>query len=375
MSEINYKTKVQKKQMYKNRGQKLISFRDIQALSEKLKKEGKNIVFTLGSFDLLNPGHCRYLAEAKAQGDILVVGVSSDASLKRTKGEDFSLVNEEVRAELISQLRIADYVTIVDEDRPHALLILLKPDVYFTSQGAWDDGTRDKYEEILVKSYGGIIIKRERHKPYFGTNSLAEHIANIRVIQTLESYLKDKIDGFILDPLKHLKPADFGKQIPVGRNAFNPRKRVLKFNKLAYFREAMKKKGLTVSFVAGSFDLLHVGHARFIEQAGLHADVLVVGLPSDTSLRLLKGIGRPVINEYARAYVLGHLEVVDHVVIFNDKTIYSTLESLKPDVFFTVEESWNNFKESKEFKFVKSYGGKVVSAEFNTNFPTQPLLT
>ena len=80
-----------KNQISKKRTKKYLAFKDLQKLSKKSKKEGKKIVFTTGSFDLLNPGHCRYLADAKASGDILVAGVSSDSSDRRVKGSKYPL--------------------------------------------------------------------------------------------------------------------------------------------------------------------------------------------------------------------------------------------------------------------------------------------
>src|SRR3989344_2487540 len=101
-----------------------------------------------------------------------------------------------------------------------------------------------------------------------------------------------------------------------------------------------------------------------ILQTDLMGDVLVVAIPSDKSLRQLKGVGRPVISEKSRAYILGHLDPVDYVVVFDDTTVYSALETIKPDIFFTVDESWNKgYKQSKEYKLVKSYGGEVALTE------------
>ncbi len=322
------------------------------------------MVFTTGSFDLLNPGHCRYLAEAKTHGDILVVGVSTNFSDAKLKGSEYPLVGEDIRAELLTYLKTVDYVTIVDEDRPHAVLSLLQPDVYFTNESDWENGIHEFQEEYLVKRYGGKVIRREKSEPYFTVRALVDHIANIRVLQMLESYLKDKLGDFKLDPSTHLRPADFGQQIPHGKGAFNSNELIVPFQNLPALREALHKENKKIVFVSGSYDLLHIGHARFIEQAGLQGDILVVGIPSDKSLRELKGIGRPVISQNSRAYVLGHLDPVDHVMIFDESTVFATLEQLKPDIFFTVDEEWNKgYKESREYKLVTSYGGDVVRVE------------
>ncbi|HSX39626.1 MAG TPA: adenylyltransferase/cytidyltransferase family protein [Candidatus Saccharimonadales bacterium] len=363
------KSQAYKVKLHKNRPDKLVDFKDLQKLGKKLHLQGKKIVFATGSYDLLNPGHCRYLAEAKSLGDILVVGVSTDYSDAQLKGPDFPLIGEEIRAELVSCLKAVDYVVIIDEYRPHAVLALLQPDIFFTSESSWKSGLRDIQETSIVKSYGGKVYIRELLLPAFGTQELVEHIANIRVIQILESYLKEKVPGFFLDPEKHLKPAQYGDQQPKLANSFNSSNLIIDFADLAALGETLRKKKRKVVYVAGSYDLLHVGHARFIEQAGILGDVLIVGIPSDSSLRNLKGIGRPMISERDRAYVLGHLDTVDYVSVFPDRTVYSSLYALKPDIFFTVSEAWNKgYKNSPEYKLVKSYGGNVVVAERQSPF-------
>ncbi len=369
MELAHLKTLKHKLKLYNTRGHKLVEFKDIQKLGKKLHSQGKKIVFTTGSFDLLGPGHCRYLAEAKAKGDILLVGVSTDASDAKLKGSDYPLISEDIRAEMISFLRTVDYVTIIDEYRPHAILSLLQPDVFFTHENSWTMGLRDPQESFIVKSYGGKVFVRPTEVPYFSARLLVEHIANIRVIQILESYLKERVPDFYLDPEKNLKPADYGPQQPIIKEAFNSNNLIVEFDKLKELGELLRKKNKKVAFVSGSYDLLHVGHTRFVEQAGILADVLIVGIPSDFSLRCSKGLGRPIISEHARAYVLGHVDQVDFVTVFKDRTIYSSLEALKPDIFFTVNESWNSgYKESPEYKLVKSYGGEVVTAERQSPF-------
>ena len=362
MSQFVFTTQKQKQKNYKDRPNKITDFKDLRSLSKKLKSAKKSVVFTTGSYDLLNPGHCRYLAEAKVHGDVLVVGVSTDESDSRTHGEAYPFVNEKVRAEMVSFLRPTDFVITVDEVYPHGVLALLKPDVFFTYYKSWENGIRDEQEKYLVESGGGRVVIRDASSRHFGANDLVNHVADIRVIRILEDYLKEKVKDFHLDPESDLRPVDYGDQKPKFEGTFDPRSLIVNFSDLAALGEKYRKRDKTVAFVAGSYDLLHVGHARFIEQAGVLADILVVGIPSDKSLRRLKGVGRPVICEHSRALVLGHLDCVNHMVIFDDDTVMNTLEALKPDIFFTVAEEWNNYKASNEYKLVKSYGGKVVAS-------------
>lgn len=104
-----------------------------EQLKEQLDQErasGARVVFTNGVFDLLHLGHLRYLRQARGLGDLLVVGVNSDASARRLKGPARPLVPEDERAELLAALDCVDYVTIFDEATAEATLALLKPDIY-----------------------------------------------------------------------------------------------------------------------------------------------------------------------------------------------------------------------------------------------------
>lgn len=97
---------------------------------EKLKKENKKVVFTNGCFDILHIGHVRYLKESAKCGDILVIGLNSDSSVKRLKGETRPINNESDRAELLSELGFVDYVVIFEENTPEKLLDEIKPNIY-----------------------------------------------------------------------------------------------------------------------------------------------------------------------------------------------------------------------------------------------------
>ena len=95
-----------------------------------LKIKDKKIVFTNGCFDILHTGHAKYLKESKKHGDILIVGLNSDLSVKRLKGESRPINNESDRAYLLNELKSVDYVVIFNEDTPENLLNIIKPDIY-----------------------------------------------------------------------------------------------------------------------------------------------------------------------------------------------------------------------------------------------------
>jgi rfaE bifunctional protein nucleotidyltransferase chain/domain len=94
-----------------------------------LKKQGLKVVFTNGCFDLLHVGHIRYLSEAKTKGDILVVGLNSDRSVRKIKGSKRPILPEDQRAEVLASLACVDFITIFDEPDPLALIKTVLPDV------------------------------------------------------------------------------------------------------------------------------------------------------------------------------------------------------------------------------------------------------
>ena len=132
----------------------VIARKEAGKLALKLKKQGKTSVFTNGCFDILHVGHVRYLKESARYGDVLIVGLNSDISVKRLKGESRPINNESDRAELLSELGFVDYVVIFDEDTPEALLDEIKPNIY--TKGA--DYTLETLPEakIVIKN-GGCV--------------------------------------------------------------------------------------------------------------------------------------------------------------------------------------------------------------------------
>ena len=102
---------------------------EIISLRKKFKDEKKKVVFTNGVFDILHSGHVDYLTKSKAFGDILLVGINSDKSVKKIKGNKRPIINEKDRAFIISSLKPVDYVTLFDEDTPQKLIEDIIPDV------------------------------------------------------------------------------------------------------------------------------------------------------------------------------------------------------------------------------------------------------
>jgi rfaE bifunctional protein nucleotidyltransferase chain/domain len=134
---------------------KIKALAELSPLVADLRRQGKRIVFTNGCFDLLHAGHVTYLAQAKSLGDVLIVGLNSDASVRALKGSERPLVPQEDRALLLASLSFVDFVVIFDELTPHALLQTLKPDVHVKGGDYTED---DLPEAPLVRSYGGQIV-------------------------------------------------------------------------------------------------------------------------------------------------------------------------------------------------------------------------
>ncbi|CAN0488766.1 unnamed protein product, partial [Laminaria digitata] len=134
------------------------------------KDRGEKVGFTNGCFDLLHPGHVSLLASARATCDRLVVGLNSDASVKRLKGESRPMQNEAARAAVLTSLETVDLVVIFDEDTPEALLNEVRPDVLV--KGA--DYTIDTVVGAeLVQSYGGKIVLAEIVEGFSTTATIA----------------------------------------------------------------------------------------------------------------------------------------------------------------------------------------------------------
>ncbi len=136
--------------------------------------------------------------------------------------------------------------------------------------------------------------------------------------------------------------------------------------------EHRRRVGQRVAFTNGCFDVLHAGHVQYLQEARAQADLLVVGLNSDASVRALKGKGRPVHPAEARATVLAGLQAVDFVVVFEEATPQTLIETLRPDVL--VKGADYRKEDVVGATFVESYGGRVYLAPVREGFSTTKVL-
>jgi len=130
------------------------------------------------------------------------------------------------------------------------------------------------------------------------------------------------------------------------------------FDEIKKLRETFRDKNLKLVFANGCFDILHVGHTRYLNEAKSLGDKLIVGLNSDLSVKKIKGSNRPIINDKDREMIIASLQAVDYVFQFDDKSVDKILMQLKPDI----QVKGTDYTEMNvpERNTVMSYGGKVA---------------
>jgi D-beta-D-heptose 7-phosphate kinase/D-beta-D-heptose 1-phosphate adenosyltransferase len=126
------------------------------AWREQLGRDGKRVAFTNGVFDILHPGHVRYLTVARSHGDALIVAVNSDRSVRANKGPGRPVNPEQERAEVIAALTVVDVAVVFDQDTPHDIILALQPDVLV--KGA-DWAHNAIVGRAIVEARGGVVIR------------------------------------------------------------------------------------------------------------------------------------------------------------------------------------------------------------------------
>lgn len=154
---------------------KIISVNEFLPIRENLGKTYKKLVFTNGCFDIIHRGHVEYLKKAREKGDVLVVGLNTDASIRRIKGPKRPIVDEESRAVVLAELECVDFIIYFDEDTPLELIKAIKPDVLVK-------GADYAIEQIVgakeVLSWGGKVETIDL-TPGFSTSALIEKIKKL----------------------------------------------------------------------------------------------------------------------------------------------------------------------------------------------------
>lgn len=145
---------------------------EVKAVRESLRRQNKKVVFTNGVFDIIHRGHIEYLAKAKAAGNALIVGINSDASVKRIKGDKRPIVSENDRAFVVANLTPVDYVCLFEEDTPYSIISEILPDVLV--KGA-DWKINDIVGKDIVEQAGGVVTTID-FVPDRSTTSIIERI-------------------------------------------------------------------------------------------------------------------------------------------------------------------------------------------------------
>lgn len=151
---------------------KIVTFSDMAAIAERLRAKGKTIVFTNGCFDLLHVGHVTYLSAAAELGDVLVLGLNSDVSVKKIKGEKRPVINQGQRASVVAALQMVDYVVLFDAPDPLTLIETVCPDVLV--KGA-DWAEHAIIGADIVKAKGGRVARIDL-APGISTTAIIQRI-------------------------------------------------------------------------------------------------------------------------------------------------------------------------------------------------------
>ena len=141
----------------------------------------------------------------------------------------------------------------------------------------------------------------------------------------------------------------------------NWKKRLIDQSDLMELGDKLRDREQKIVFTAGSWDLIHAGQCRYLEECKKLGDILVVGVVSDRAILKVKGPNKPILGEKVRAEVLTYLRSVDFVTIVPEPSCQPSLGLLKPDTYVTVKEDWaSDYKNSKEYKTVTKHGGEVL---------------
>lgn len=150
------------------------------------------------------------------------------------------------------------------------------------------------------------------------------------------------------------------------------RQKVVELPELKEILSGARMKKWTIVFTNGCFDLVHIGHLRYLEEARSLGDMLVVGLNSDDSVRMLKGNTRPIMTQIERAELLGGLACVDYVIVFSELRPDSLLAEVRPDIH--VKGGDYRLEDLPEATVVRSYGGKIALLPFTQGFSTSAII-
>ena len=156
------------------------------------------------------------------------------------------------------------------------------------------------------------------------------------------------------------------KAIPI------PQEKIISLENISSLKSEWKKKNRKIVFTNGCFDIIHRGHAEYLFKASQLGDILIIGLNSDESVRRLKGINRPLQDQYSRSVILASFHCVDYVCIFNEDTPYELIKTVQPDIL--VKGGDYNPEEIVGYDIVKAKNGEVITIDFVDGYSSSAII-
>lgn len=175
--------------------QKYIPREELAALGVFLRSRRIDIAFTTGAFDMIHAGHKRYLELGASLGNVLVVGLNSDLSVKALKGDGRPILNQEQRLEMLCALACVTYATIFPEITGAETIRILKPSAYLCVEGSWEGDLEAKAEVVAMAEHGGEIYYAPRQSPTLSTTAILQKIENqlrVGILEELTQEMKEK---------------------------------------------------------------------------------------------------------------------------------------------------------------------------------------
>jgi len=148
--------------------------------------------------------------------------------------------------------------------------------------------------------------------------------------------------------------------------------KIIDLNKLDSYLAYFRFKNQKIVFTNGCFDIIHRGHIEYLAQAASYGDVLIIGLNTDSSVQGIKGINRPVQDEYARAITLASMQFVNAVILFDEETPYNLIKTVQPDIL--IKGSDYKAEDIVGYDIVKAKGGEVITIDFIDGYSTTSIV-
>ncbi|MBN2119451.1 MAG: D-glycero-beta-D-manno-heptose 1-phosphate adenylyltransferase [Candidatus Omnitrophica bacterium] len=148
--------------------------------------------------------------------------------------------------------------------------------------------------------------------------------------------------------------------------------KLIKASRLSPLIKTLKKKNKEIAFTNGCFDLIHPGHIKLLKESKKHADILILGLNSDRSIRKIKGKKRPILNQKARIEILSGISYVDYIVVFRENTPLNLIRKIKPDVLIKGDD-WKK-DQIVGRTLVEKHRGKVIRIKLKKGYSTSKLI-